>query len=448
MAGAPKKKKRWLLARLEDSRMAEKGVSPYGVGAVHAAFGVFCVVAFAWKLAWFGLLLLIYSSPLWVMWIAPKSIRFFWLHYVQHQFTSGPMTKGMLLEIRIPNDVPHSPKAMEFVYDALHFRPQMATKFLTHWRGHVRPWYSFEIVSMKNELKFYVWCWERLRPQVEAAFYAQYPTIQLIPVAEDYAETYIKKHGGPLKLNCWGNAMMLEKGDAYPIRTYFDYELDKDPKSEHKHDPFVTILEQLSSTAHDEVLWLQIMFQPEWTSAWKKEVFKEIKKLYDKTRKPFKNAKGEEQPGYAQLKPMQYEVVRAMERSTTKLGFYVSIRGVTIFEGKYNNMMTQTLNQLFRPIGSGGSEFFNFIKLDPIKHTSGFDYPWEFREWRRPARVKKMLDAYVARSAFAPPHIEDPFILTSEELATVFHIPGAEAKALGIKRIDSFQKGPPPNLPV
>jgi hypothetical protein len=59
-----------------------------------------------------------------------------------------------------------------------------------------------------------------------------------------------------------------------------------------------------------------------------------------------------------------------------------------------------------------------------------------------------MFDAYVSRSAFAPPHIEDAFVMTSEELATLFHIPGKEAQQLGIKRIDSVQKGAPPNLPI
>jgi hypothetical protein len=59
-----------------------------------------------------------------------------------------------------------------------------------------------------------------------------------------------------------------------------------------------------------------------------------------------------------------------------------------------------------------------------------------------------MIDAYITRNAFLPPHIEDAFLLTSEELATIFHIPGAEAKVPGLKKIESNRKGAPPNLPI
>jgi hypothetical protein len=443
---APVKKKEppWL-----DAKLKKFGISPFGRGAIHAAVGTICVVLFAFTPAVNGAVILMYLSPLWLMYVAPKSFNFFWLHYVQHQFTASPRTKGVLLEIRLPREISHSPKAMELVYEALHFRPQMATKFLTHWRGHVRPWYSIEIVSMKGELKFYIWCWERLRDQVEVAFYSQYPTIQIVTASEDYAAEYVRKKGPARNFAAWGNALMLERPDAYPIKTYYDFQLDQDPKAELKNDPFVTVLEQMSSNGPTEILWMQILFQPEWTNAWKPKVMEEIKSLYDKTRKPYKSATGKEEPGYAQLKPMQFDVIRSMERSTMKQGFNVAIRSLVIFEdGKFNNMMTQALNQMWRPLGVGKSGFYNSIAPDGEKHTNGFDWPWEFSNIRRPPRVQKMFDAYVARSAFAPPHIEDPFILTSEELATVFHLPGEEAKALGIKRLESTQKGAPPNLPI
>lgn len=443
MSAVAKKKGPWLATKLKSY-----GVQPIGSGIVHTIIGVSLVLLLAPELVIRAVLLLFYSAPLWMMVIVPKSFRFYWIHYVQHQFTASPRSKGILLEIRLPREIDHSPKAMELVFDALHFRPQMATKILREWRGHVRPWYSIEVVSMRGELKFYVWCWERLRDQVETAFYAQYPTIQLVEV-DDYASKYITAHSPARNIDAWGNALKLEKADAYPIKTYYDFQLDQDPKSELKIDPFITVLEQMSSNGPNEILWMQILFQPEWTDAWKAAVMTEIKSLYDKTRKPFKNAKGEPQEGYAQLKPMQYDVIRSMERSTMKLGFNVALRSIVIFEdGKFNNMMTQALNQMWRPLGVGKSDFYNSIEPDGEKHTNGFDYPWEFRNIIRPIRVQKMFEAYATRSAFAPPHIEDAFVLTSEELATLFHIPGKEAQQLGIKRIESLQKSAPSNLPV
>lgn len=426
------------------------GVSQFGIGFFYAMLGSFLAVAFAWPLALRGGTILILTSPLWIALITKKTFTFFWLHYVQHQFTSLPDKQGTLLEIRIPREIAHSPKAMELVYDALHFRIQMATKFMTHWRGHIRPWYSIEIISnRKGELKFYIWCWKSLVEQVEAAFYAQYPTIQLVPAEEDYARAYLREKGNNTKnINCWGMTYMLEKSDAYPIRTYYDYELDKDPKAEYKHDPLVTMLEQLSAHEDYEQFWMQIMIQPEWNEGWKATIKTEMQKIYDATKKPFTDAAGNKQHGYAQLKPMQFDIIRAMERSTMKLGFFTSIRSMYITDKQYNSHNSQTISRIFIPIGSVDTPYFNNIALDPVKHTSGFDFPWEFWFGRRDTRVQQLWDAWIARSAFAPPHIEDPMILTSEELATVFHIPGEEAKALGIKRVESKQKGAPPNLPI
>jgi hypothetical protein len=434
----------WLKKKLKKFNISE-----FGQGIVYAFLGFFGTLYLAYPVFASGVLILVYTSPVWTLFVLKKSLMFYWVHYIQHQFTAGDDQQGMLMEIKLPREISKSPRAMELVYEALHFRPRMATEFLKKWRGHVIPWYSFEIVSNKEGLKLYVWCWKNLQDQVEGALYAQYPTIQLIPVAEDYAKKYITSRGGPEKLNCWGCTYMLDKKDTYPIRTYYDYELDKDPKAELKHDPFVTVLEQLSAHEPYEQFWVQFMFQPEWTHHWKEDIKSEIAAIYESTRKDFPGEEGKKIKGFSQLKPLQFDIVRAMERSSTKLGFRASFRGIYITEGAYNSHLSQNLSNLFRPIGSDGTKYFNFIKLDGDKHTSGFDWPWEdYKKIRRTGRVKTLCDAWVARAAFAPPYIEDSMILTTEELATVFHIPGEDAKALGIKRIESTQKGAPPNLPI
>ena len=46
------------------------------------------------------------------------------------------------------------------------------------------------------------------------------------------------------------------------------------------------------------------------------------------------------------------------------------------------------------------------------------------------------------------PPKSDPIILTSEELATLFHIPGRVSESTSVERIDATKAEPPTNLPM
>ena len=61
---------------------------------------------------------------------------------------------------------------------------------------------------------------------------------------------------------------------------------------------------------------------------------------------------------------------------------------------------------------------------------------------------KKIFDAYVRRSYFYAPYKAKPFVLNSEELATIYHFPGGVAETPTFTRIESRKGEPPANLPV
>ncbi|MFM2414556.1 MAG: hypothetical protein RI911_249, partial [Candidatus Parcubacteria bacterium] len=61
---------------------------------------------------------------------------------------------------------------------------------------------------------------------------------------------------------------------------------------------------------------------------------------------------------------------------------------------------------------------------------------------------RRVVDAYQKRSIFNPPYKQFTSIMTSEQLATLFHLPGDELQAVGLKRIEAKQANPPQNLPV
>lgn len=395
-----------------------------------------------------GLRILFYTSPLWLMYIGPRSVHHYWIHYIQHQFIDDPGQKPILLELLIPKDEMKSPRAMEVVFEALHYSLQMNPIFQTGFKGHVRPWFTIELVSTEGKLRFYVWTWEKLRDRVESAFYSQYPNLQIVPAKEDYSMRFDFERDKP---KMWGCSFKLEKGDAYPIKTYYDFELEKDPKAEHKVDPLLTMLELMSDMGPHEHMWFQILFQMEHTDRWKDDVMVEIDKIYERATPEHPGTKpGEKVKGFPQLRPMQYELIKGMERCVTKHAFRTGIRGVYITDpGHYSSNHSRIVQRVFLQYNSmEGSEYYNVLKIDPDQHLAGFDWPWEdFRGIYRQYRAKWLLYAYQKRSYFHPPYKMDPMILTTEELATIFHIPGSESQVLGLTKTESKRGAPPVNLP-
>jgi hypothetical protein len=389
-------------------------------------------------------LIVFYTSPLWLLYITPHTVTHYWNHYVRHMAMANSFRKPALYEILLPRDITKSPRAMEVVFESIHAKWHIGSKFHRGWRGHVPPIFTFEICSHEGQLHFYVYLWEWTKDRLEAALYSQYPNIQivLVPPEEDYVKKFKKTPA------LWGCNFKLTRGNNYPIKTYYDFELEKDPKSEHKIDPLITMLEQMASIGKGEYLWYQFIIQVEYKNSWHAGVLAEIESIYKKATPEYPNAEGKKMAGYPQIKPMQYELIKSMERSLTKHAFFTGIRGLYINEDGMYWKHSQMTQRMFFQYASDGGEYFNRIGLDNESGTSGFDWPWEdFRGIRRQARVNKLWDAYKSRGYFTPPHIYDPMILTTEELATLFHFPGEESRVMGMSFLESKRGGPPVNLP-
>lgn len=411
------------------------------VGVIAAFLGVTSIAAQ-------GAVLLFYLSPLWVLYLLPKSANYYWMHYIQHQFLENPRQEGVLLEVLLPKEIAKSPRAMELVFEATYLKPSVTTPFQIKWRGHVRPWWSFEVRSQAGKIHFYVWCWKRLRQRLENSIHAQYPGIQLIEV-EDYAKDF-KFISGQWEVT--GNNYMLTKPAEHPIKTYYDFELNKDPKTEHKVDPFVTMLEMMANIKSGE-LWLQIIVQQARDSkTWKANIEAAVQKMYDDVSPVYAEMHDPEKmiKGNAMLRPMQYEYIKAMQRATTKSVFDVGIRVVYMDtpSGLKGAVLHNMLN-MYKMVGSVKGDYFNWLAPDGDAYLTDFDWPWEdFRNMRQTYLKKKILEAYTLRSYFNPPIIDDAIMMNSEQLATIYHFPGEEAASLGIERLESKRGGPPPDLPV
>ncbi|MGH7249716.1 MAG: hypothetical protein ACREGC_01965, partial [Minisyncoccia bacterium] len=183
----------------------------------------------------------------------------FWINYIQEDFISG--MDFVLLEIVPPREVLRSPLAMElFLSNALYHWSIKGGKE-SYWQGAVWFWFSLEIASIDGQVHFYIRTPTRVKSLIETQIYAQYPQAQVKEV-EDYTLA-VPEISMDSEWNGWGCEFALGKHEAFPIKTYKDFGLDKDPKEEFKVDPISPVIEFLGSLEKGEQAWIQIVITPQ-----------------------------------------------------------------------------------------------------------------------------------------------------------------------------------------
>lgn len=371
--------------------------------------------------------------------------------------------KKCLLEIRLPKDITKSPAAMEIFFSHLNQggAPNYGEAFID---GRTRPWFSFEMVSTGGQVRFFVWMSQaKFKNLVEAQLYAQFPNIEIFEV-EDYTKDFFYD---PQKYVIFGAQYKLTKPDPFPIKTYIDYGLDADQKDEYKIDPITSVIEYLGSLKAGENAWIQIMirkhekegiFHGKWEEGkdLKKEVKEEIAKIRKETVQVDEDNKAVKFPNPTKG---QQAVIAALERSATKTPFDCIIRSIYITE-----------KSSFVPINIGA--LVGGLKQYASSDLNGFapalvtDAPDKLKDYMRMfsfynnywnnkvASMKKgLLYAYKLRSFFEYPYKNykkcKPFVLTTEELATIFHFPsGIVSQTPTLKRVESKKSEAPANLPI
>ncbi len=397
-------------------------------GPVLFAYNLLSMSAFLWAPLFFGYVA--YSL---------------WHHYRSEEYYDKTFVPKML-EIRLPKIIEKLPVAMEIVYEAM-YQSSTGTWYDKLWKGRVLPEFSLEMTSTEGKVQFFIRTPEKFRMPIVSALYAQYPNIEVVEV-EDYVYK-IPYTKGSQEWSLWGTEYKLAKEDAYPIKTYIDFKLDNTQiKDEQRSDPLSSIIELLGSVGRGGHVWIQIMLQAAterhhihqgsfWDvnfghQDWKGQGKEMIKHIQHKA--------GEEG-----LSKQDQEKIAAINRSIAKRGFDVGIRAIQVARKEdFNGSLCGGIYQMFAPFASGD---FNAIKG---KDTTDFDYPWQdYKDIRLNSLKWEMFDAYVRRSYFRPPYKKKPFVLNTEELATIFHFPGqivTSTPTLG--RVDSRKSEPPQNLPI
>jgi len=430
-------------------------------------------------------------SNLWeifrVWWWLPLPIVLWWpFSFLWHWWrTDGFLkkTKFILLEIKMPREVLKPMRAMEIIMDGLWqilFDPP-GDFFEKHIDGKIILSYSFEIISIDGEPKFFIRIPKSNQDAVEAVIYSQYPEAE-ISLVDDYTK-YIPKDIPNNSWDLWGADYKLSRPNAYPIKTYIKFETEKEPLEEKRIDPLSMLLESLAKTKTGECYWIQIVAQPVRGDVggcegipWLKEGEKIRDELARRTEKKrvqrplvleavdvlvageppggLKEEKRELIPPEMKLTPGERDVITAVEQKMAKRGFQTSIRFIYLgkkevfFKAKlrfalsfFSTFVTQNLNALF-PYGQP--------YLTKIKKS--WFLPLNFLANRRLyLRKRSIFRKYCLRvHPMFPAKGKWPssFILNTEELATIFHLPGQRvASAPSIKRIEAKKGEAPPGLP-
>lgn len=423
---------------------------------------LFLVVGFAMMFYVFTLLdvdltpilsVLIALSPIWLPVVFFYILFEQWTDFAKEKFKyeNGRTT----LRIRLPQEVLKSPEAMESVFAQIH-NPNGPDNL---WQAYVDGKHplisSFELASIGGEVRFYANVpTKKIKNALEAQLYAQYPGIEVTEELIDYAA---EVKWDPEQWEIMSFHLVKKDDEVLPIKTYIDYGLDKQPKEELKFEPMAPLIEHLGKAKRHERVWVQILCKPhakaEFKSGslqkkgtWEKKVAAKIDEMMG--RDGNKRAAGEESEDRPMLTPVERDTISAMQRNAGKYAYEVGIRAMYIAEaGKFDGEMIGPLLKSFAQYDIIGRNGIG------VRWRTDFDYNWfSDRSGVKKLNLKKKeLEAYKARTYSAGDKknkVDDTKVMSVEELATIYHIPGTSVVTPNLSRVESTRKEAPANLPI
>jgi hypothetical protein len=405
--------------------------------------------------------MVLYLSPIWLTYMLVRSVHFLFGHMTVVQFLSKQ--NYVLLELKIPREVTKTPFAMETFLSNMHIGSGETTWYRRYFQGGRRPWWSLEIVSLGGRLHFYIWTRDGYRRLVESFLYAQYPEVEIVE-AEDYSLLVDPSHAG---YSMWGCEYALKNdNNAFPIKTYVDYKIEPGDKPEETVDPLAQMLETMGSLGPGEQFWMQIMFRTTKDEKFKDFLNKEGKPLKwsDYVKEAIEGIRTETVRKTKRIDPVtgaetetdsfpnpsrgQSEGIANIERKASKQIFDVGIRAAYLApEDKYVGIMVPSMINLFKPFNNETATG-NAIQLQSVWGAIFNDWPWEDRSGEHKKHLEhEFIQMYRRRAYFYPPFEGVWMNLSTEEIATLYHIPSSAVTTPSLERIQSATASAPANLP-
>lgn len=380
----------------------------------------------AWKIIantwWF-----ILPFPIWLIYSRV------WEEYRWLTFRSAKSKEYIFLQVIPPDGIEKSPKSMESVFTGLHTwsKPNFFEVYCG-WRvGQDR--FAFEIVGDgEHGVRFIIRCPQMAQNLMESLIYAQYPEAE-IRVIENYTEE-VPKNIPNKEWDIWGTVLNLLKEDCVPIRTHREF---KDDITGEAIDPLASMMEVMGKLSKDERLWYQIIFSPKNEPDWVPQANAKIREIIEKF---VKESGGTMEGGFDlnKLPPGEEDVVKAIRNSLSRVAYKTTIR--FIYFGKKRSFNKATGVGGFM----GAMKQFNDNNLNsllPDNRTKTFAN-YHFQSARLRYRQRKIFNDFkgIDRAGIS-------YILTAEELATLYHFPIMTVKSGALNRVMAKKSQAPSNLP-
>ncbi len=253
---------------------------------------------------------------------------------------------------------------------------------------------SFEIVAKPQDIRFYVGVPNKLRDMVEKQIHGSYPDAQILEV-EDYNLFEIE---GKIAYQ----ALKLKKANYLPLKTYRDLPID----------PLSSITSTLGKMSEGEAAAIQIIISPS-SEAWKKAGREHITTTKKREANP-------ETAKYS----VDNKELEAIEQKITKPGFKAYVRMLVVSSTK------EAAESHVTNLEGSFSQFnsYNEFKKEDNKYFKG----WAIIDF-----IFRQLPLWPKNNG----------VLTTEELATIFHFPNKSVETPAIHWLNARVAPAPPNIP-
>lgn len=368
-------------------------------------------------LAWlFGLLLQ------WYIWL-PLTVLLVYLAWRNNrQAETLDMTEHVLITLEIPRANDKKELAAEQLFASLHgiLRDRKELRMSGGLQEHI----SFEIAAIDKLIRFYVWVPKHLQNFLEGQIYAQYPTVQIHTLDEDYTNREFQHSV------VYTSELTLTDNEMLPIKTFQSFEVD----------PLAGITATLAKLEEStEEVWIQVLTRPI-ADDWHKRASsfagriragkanadffggggKYLLQILEALWQPPEQGAGASAP---ELSERDKTRISEIESKSTKLGYQVKIR--IAYLGDNETVAKQRMQALV-----GTFKQFNSTNLNGFRMSSA-----SFK--------REELEKYRARF-----FIDRGYILNIEELASVFHLPHTNVETPNIVWASNKTAEPPAKLPI
>ena len=334
----------------------------------------------------------------------------------------------IVLRILVPKNNEKTPLAAEQMFSAIHgiFKADMP----------YQEYVSFEIAARDKYLEFYTCVPIHLKDFIQGQIYAQYPTAEIKEVNDYTLDEYERIQKGELVI-C-GTDLELTNNEVYPIKTFLNFEVD----------PLAAITGVMSKIEKDEQIWVQILAKPV-PDSWQTKGLTHIDQvksgggghglLAEIFRVTFsaiggiiatiitgvtpESGKKEKEEKDVKISGTAEAGLKGIEMKVTKLGFSTKIRILALATNE-NVARSKIVSTV------GAFKQFSLLNMNGFKadtHINTIEY-WE---------------AFHHRAFY-----DDGYILNTEELASIYHLPSISVATPNIVWAGSKKGEPPADLPI